>query len=136
MKGNILVVDDSPTVSRVVTWMLSEQGYTVRKAEDGIRALSVLHSFHADLILLDVKLPHFDGLKLCQMLRRGIEYGSTPIVMISGMSSPEDIKRALASGADGYVCKPFSDIELLDTIQHVLAKRSQPLASPQPARQA
>jgi DNA-binding response OmpR family regulator len=129
MKGNILVVDDSPTVGRVVTWMLTEQGYEVRKAEDGIRALSALHTFHADLILLDVKLPYFDGLKLCQMLRRGIEYGSTPIVMISGKTSPEDIERALAAGADGYLCKPFSDIELVHTVEKVLAQRIQRLAS-------
>jgi CheY-like chemotaxis protein len=49
--------------------------------------------------------------------------------MISGMSSPQDIERALASGADGYVCKPFSDIELLDTIERLLAELSQKLAS-------
>lgn len=129
MKANILVVDDSPTVGRVVSWMLSEQGYTVRSAEDAIRALSILHGFEADLILLDVKLPYFDGLKLCQLLRRGLQHRDTPIVMISALSSQADIDRALTAGADAYVPKPFSDIELLHAIDKLILERSQPLAS-------
>lgn len=122
MSTKILVIDDSPTVSNTVGWILNDFGYEVRMARDGLSALSTIHIFKPDLILLDVKLPHVDGIKLCEMLRNHAAYASLPIVMLSGLSSQADIDRALAAGANSYVVKPVNDDKLIAVIQEELAK--------------
>lgn len=122
MLAKILVIDDSPTVSSTVGWILSDYGYEVRVAPDGLSALSTIHVFKPDLLLLDVKLPHVDGIKLCEMLRSHADYASLPIIMLSGLSSEIDIDRALKAGANNYVVKPVNDDKLIAMIQQVLAK--------------
>jgi DNA-binding response OmpR family regulator len=124
MGAKILVVDDSPTVSSTVEWLLSNRGYRVRVAPDGLSALGAISAFDPDLVLLDIKLPHMDGIQLCEMLRRDVRYASLPIVMLSGISAEADIRRALESGADGYVVKPFNDLELTRIIEERLAEAS------------
>ena len=122
MPAKILVIDDSPTVSNTVGWILNDFGYEVRMAPDGLSALSTIHIFKPDLVLLDVKLPHVDGIKLCEMLRNHAAYASLPIVMLSGLSSQTDIDRALAAGANNYVVKPVNDEKLITIIQNELAR--------------
>ncbi len=90
-------------------------------APDGLSALGTIHIFKPDLLLLDIKLPHVDGIKLCEMLRNHTAYASLPIVMLSGLSSQVDIDRALAAGANGYIVKPVNDKTLLAIIQQELA---------------
>jgi len=120
--AKILVVDDSPTVGSTVEWLLSDLGYRVRVAPDGLSALAAIRTFDPDLVLLDVRLPHMDGVQLCEMLRRDARYASLPIVMLSGISAKADIQRALESGADGYIIKPINDPELTRIIEEHLAK--------------
>lgn len=122
MATRILVVDDSPTVKSTVGWLLSDYGYEVRMAPDGLSALSTIHVFKPDLILLDVKLPHVDGIKLCEMLRNHAAYASLPIIMLSGLSSQTDIDRALKAGANNYVVKPVEDDKLIAMIRRELAR--------------
>jgi DNA-binding response OmpR family regulator len=122
--SKILVIDDSPTVSNTVGWILNDFGYEVRMAPDGLSALSTIHIFKPDLLLLDVKLPHVDGIKLCEMLRNHAAYASLPIIMLSGLSSQGDIDRALAAGANNYVVKPVNDEKLIAIIRQELANRS------------
>ncbi len=124
MAAKILVIDDSPTVSNTVGWILNDFGFEVRMAPDGLSALSTIHIFKPDLLLLDVKLPHVDGIKLCEMLRNHAAYVSLPIVMLSGLSSQVDIDRALAAGANSYVVKPVNDEKLIAIIQQELANVS------------
>jgi DNA-binding response OmpR family regulator len=122
--AKILVIDDSPTVSNTVGWILNDFGYDVRMAPDGLSALSTIHIFKPDLLLLDVKLPHVDGIKLCEMLRSHAAYVSLPIVMLSGLSSQKDIDRALAAGANSYVVKPVNDEKLIAIIRQQLENGS------------
>jgi DNA-binding response OmpR family regulator len=122
MAARILVIDDSPTVSKTVGWMLSDYGYEIRMAPDGLSALSTIHVFKPDLLLLDVRLPHVDGIKLCEMLRSHAAYASLPIIMLSGVSSQADIDRALKAGANSYVVKPVKDDKLIAIIRQELAK--------------
>lgn len=124
MAAKILVIDDSPTVSNTVGWILNDFGYEVRMAPDGLSALSTIHIFKPDLLLLDVKLPHVDGIKLCEMLRNHAAYASLPIVMLSGLSSQKDIDRALAAGANSYVVKPVNDEKLIAIIRQELENSS------------
>lgn len=124
MTAKILIIDDSPTVSNTVGWILNDFGYEVRIAPDGLSALSTIHIFKPDLLLLDVKLPHVDGIKLCEMLRNHAAYTSLSIVMLSGLSSQKDIDRALAAGANSYVVKPVNDEKLIAIIRQELANSS------------
>ncbi|NDJ35776.1 MAG: response regulator [Chloroflexi bacterium] len=117
MGAKILVVDDSPTIRSTVEWLLTHRGYTVHVEQTGLAALAALRKFLPDLIVLDVRLEHFDGVDLCGMIRRIPKFSACPIVMLSGLTSEEDKARAFAAGANAYVGKPVHDVEFLSTIE-------------------
>lgn len=122
MDLRILIVDDSPTVGMTTAWILTHHGYQVEVAKDGLSALSALHTFSPDLVLLDIRLPHLDGYRLCEMLRNKTEYKEIPIIMVSGVSSAVGIQRAVDAGANLYLPKPVNDDELLTAIEEQLAE--------------
>lgn len=122
MTAKILVIDDSPTVSSTVGWLLSHHGYNVRVARDALEALSVLASFEPDLIVLDIRMPNVDGIQLCQMFREDDRYASIPIVALSALSTALDIQRALDAGCNDYIVKPLQDDKLIAVIEDQLAR--------------
>jgi DNA-binding response OmpR family regulator len=122
MGAKILVVDDSPAAGSTLGWILSDRGHGVRVAQDGLSALSAMRSFAPDLVLLDIIMPHMDGVQLCEVIRRDLRYASLPIIMISGLSDRDNIRRAMEAGADSYITKPFDDGEVLEAIEWQLAK--------------
>jgi DNA-binding response OmpR family regulator len=122
MIASILVIDDSPTVGSTVGWILNDYGYKIKVVSDGLSALNALHVLKPDLILLDIKLPHVDGIELCKMIRQKMAYSSVPIVMLSGLSSESDIERARQAGANNYIVKPVDDKKLLGIVQQELTK--------------
>jgi len=103
-------------------WILTHHGYQVEVARDGLSALSALYAFSPDLVLLDIRLPHLDGYRLCEMLRSKAEYQEMPIIMVSGLSSADSIQRALDAGANQYLSKPVNDEELLAAISKQLVE--------------
>jgi DNA-binding response OmpR family regulator len=123
--ADILVIDDSPTVSITLEWMLRDHGHRVFTARDGLTALNALYAHRPDLILLDIRMPHIDGIELCLMIRSSASYARLPIVMLSGLSHVRDIQRALDAGANEYLVKPVDDKTLIAVIDRHL--------SPQPA---
>src|SRR5215470_12220839 len=118
-KGNILVVDDEPQITRVLKTTLASQGYGVRSAADGQDALDQLKSWSPDLIITDLRMPRVDGLELCRAVRLG---SHIPIIVLS-VKSEEIMKvQALDAGADDYVTKPFSLNELLARVRAALRR--------------
>lgn len=117
----ILVVDDSPTIQTTVEWLLSTHGYVVKVEQDGLSALSALRTFHPDLIVLDIRLEHFDGVELLQMIRQMATYKETPVVMLSALNSTEDQQRARDAGANDYVTKPLKDVAFVEVVEKHLA---------------
>lgn len=118
--ADILVIDDSPTVSITLEWMLRDHGHRVFTARDGLSALNALYAHRPDLILLDIRMPHIDGIQLCSLIRASASYAHVPIIMLSGLSKPNDIERALDAGANDYLVKPVDDKMLLAVInQHL-----------------
>lgn len=118
--ADILVIDDSPTVSITLEWMLRDHGHRVLTARDGLSALNALTAHRPDLILLDIRMPHIDGIQLCSLIRASASYAHVPIIMLSGLSKPNDIERALDAGANDYLVKPVDDKMLLAVInQHL-----------------
>jgi DNA-binding response OmpR family regulator len=127
MAGQILVVDDDPTVSDVVRRYLERAGFTVTLSADGYDALAAYERHRPDLVVLDLMLPGLDGLEVCRRLRSSA--GGVPIVMLTALGEEADRVLGLQLGADDYVTKPFSPRELVLRVQSVL-RRS--VARPEP----
>jgi DNA-binding response OmpR family regulator len=116
----ILVVDDDPLGSRMVQFLLTEQGYTVDMTESARGALAVLDERTPDLILLDVNLPHLSGFDFCKRLRDdGYEM---PVIFVTAKGELEDRLQGLRIGADDYICKPFQPAELTARVEAVLRR--------------
>jgi twitching motility two-component system response regulator PilG len=104
----ILVVDDSPTIQKVVSVTLEAHGHEVVTASDGMEALSKLRTIRPDLVLLDITMPHMDGYQLCRILRSNDLTRQVPIVMLSGKDGLFDKMRGRMAGAASYITKPFA----------------------------
>jgi two-component system, OmpR family, KDP operon response regulator KdpE len=120
-KGNILVVDDEPQITRVLKTTLSSQGYAVRSAGDGQEALNEMKSWQPDLIITDLRMPNVDGLELCRRVRRD---SRIPIIVLSVKGEETTKVEALDCGADDYITKPFSVNELLARVRATLRRSS------------
>ena len=118
-KQRILVVDDDPTISDVVTRYLQSDGYDVQVAFDGEEALERARAFYPDLVVLDLMLPKLDGLEVCRLLR---SQGSVPIIMLTAKGDGMDRLVGLNLGADDYLAKPFSPRELVARVKAVLRR--------------
>jgi two-component system KDP operon response regulator KdpE len=122
-KGNILVVDDEPQITRVLKTTLSSLGYGTRIASDGDEAVQIMKEWSPDLVITDLRMPNMDGLELCRHIRAK---SRIPIIVLS-VRGEERIKvEALDSGADDYVIKPFSVNELLARVRAALRRAAAP----------
>lgn len=119
-RGDILLVDDTPDNLRVLSAMLTNQGFEVRKALSGQRAIASVQADPPDLILLDIKMPGMDGYKVCQQLKADQLTCEVPIIFISALDDALDKVRAFTVGGVDYVTKPFQEIEVLARIEHQL----------------
>jgi DNA-binding response OmpR family regulator len=115
----ILVVDDEPRYLHLLEANLLTEGYEVSTAVDGERALEVFSANPTDLILLDVMLPRMDGFSVCQRIR---EFSTVPVIMLTAKGEEQDRVRGLDVGADDYLVKPFSVMELLARVRAVLRR--------------
>lgn len=114
MRGRILVVDDEPAIREVVQLNLEAEGYQVSCAGDAARALEVFDSGHFVLAILDVMLPDGDGFELARAIR---DRSDIPIMMLSARDTDVDKAIGLGLGADDYVTKPFSPVELIARVK-------------------
>ncbi|WP_102273442.1 response regulator transcription factor [Cytobacillus massiliigabonensis] len=109
MSNTILIVDDDKDIAKLVEVYLSNEGYQILQAQDGIEALKVLSLNRVDLIVLDVMMPNMDGLELCKQIRTD---NQVPILMLSAKVQDMDKIMGLMTGADDYMIKPFNPLEL------------------------
>ena len=115
----ILVVEDEPSISEVVSLYLRRAGFEVAAVSDGQAALDVLARRSVELIVLDLMLPKVDGLEVARRVRRR---GETPIIMLTARGDETDRIAGLEIGADDYVVKPFSPQELVSRVRAVLRR--------------
>ena len=127
-KIKVLVADDEPKIRMFVRANLEARGYEVYLAQDGMEAVEVAGRVLPDVVVLDVNMPHMDGIEACRRIR---EFASMPIIILSVRGDEKDKVRALDEGADDYVTKPFSVEELLARIRVALRHLANvPAASP------
>jgi DNA-binding response OmpR family regulator len=119
MSTRILVVDDEPRYLRLLEANLKTKEYEVFTATDGEEALESFSANPVDLILLDVMLPGMDGFAVCQRIR---QFSNVPIIMLTAKGEEQDRVRGLDVGADDYLVKPFSVMELLARVRAVLRR--------------
>jgi DNA-binding response OmpR family regulator len=123
MSVRILVVDDEPRYRRLLEANLLTEGYQVFTATDGVEAVEFHSSNPLDLILLDVMMPRMDGFTACQRIR---QYSTVPIIILTAKGEEHDRVRGLDVGADDYLVKPFSVMELLARVRAVLRRTQVP----------
>ena len=113
----VLVVDDSPTVRRIVQMTLQREHIHVVTASDGLSALSAVADEMPALILLDIQLPRMDGYHICQIIRKSLQFRQIPIIMLSGKDGLFDKMRGRLAGSTEYLTKPFDAVELVQTVK-------------------
>lgn len=118
----ILVVDDDADLLEVLSLGLESAGFSVASATNGIEAVRQAKSLNPHLIVLDLVLPEMDGFAVCEALRKERALASVPILMLTGLTSPQNRSTGLKCGADDYVQKPITVSELLAKIKPLLAQ--------------
>ncbi|MFI1397900.1 response regulator [Streptomyces sp. NPDC020681] len=118
----VLVVDDDPTVTEVVTGYLKNAGFLVDNAADGPEAIACAANGRPDLVVLDLMLPGMDGIDVCHAIRQSSPAPS--VIMLTARAEEEDRVLGLEVGADDYVTKPFSPRELVLRVESVLRRRA------------
>lgn len=119
----ILVVEDDPEIRTLIAYFLKKEKYEVEICDNGLDALKILNKFEPNLIVLDLMLPHLDGMSFTDMVRSMPEkYGNPYIIMLTAKTEVEDVLKGLNTGADDYMKKPFDPRELLLRIKKLLGR--------------
>ncbi len=128
--SRLLIVEDQPDIRRLVRWSLELEPHELHEASNGAEGLALARSVRPDLVLLDVMMPgDLDGLAVCAQLKADADLAGVRVVMLTARAQATDKDAALAAGADAFLAKPFSPLELIETIARLLKD-----APPQGAR--
>lgn len=122
MNSRVLVVDDEKLIVKGIKFSLEQEGWEVDAAYDGEEALNLVKNGSYDVMILDVMLPKYNGLEVCQLVR---EFSNIPIIMLTAKGEDMDKIMGLEYGADDYVTKPFNILELKARIKAILRRATQ-----------
>jgi DNA-binding response OmpR family regulator len=131
MKTRILIVEDDPDIAELMARYLDRAGFQTERAANGREALHVVATRLPDLLVLDLMLPHVDGIEICRSLRASAATASLPIIMVTARADESERIVGLELGADDYLAKPFSPGELVARVRAVMrrAQRKSPATS-------
>lgn len=122
MTAKVLIVEDEAPLAEMLRYNLEAEGYRVAHAQTGEEAEMMISEEQPDLVILDWMLPMVSGIELCRRLRTRLETRSIPIVMLTARGEETDRVRGLSTGADDYVVKPFSLLELKARVKTILRR--------------
>ena len=129
MSARILVVEDDPDIAELVARYLDKAGFTTERVVSGRDALTAIAARPPDLLLLDLMLPHLDGLEVCRLIRGNEATSALPIIMLTARAEESERIVGLEIGADDYLAKPFSPGELVARVRALL-RRTQRAGGP------
>jgi DNA-binding response OmpR family regulator len=130
MPARILVVEDDPDIAALVTRYLDKAGFISERAASGRDALSAVAARPPDLVVLDLMLPHVDGLEVCRVIRSNESTAGLPIIMLTARADESERIVGLELGADDYIAKPFSPNELVARVRALLRRAQRPAGPP------
>ncbi|MBI3492150.1 MAG: response regulator transcription factor [Acidobacteria bacterium] len=133
MPTRILIVEDDPDIAQLVVRYLERAGFLTEHIASGRDALQAIAATPPDLLVLDVMLPHVDGLEICRQLRASSGTAGLPVIMLTARAEESERIGGLELGADDYLAKPFSPGELVARVRALL-RRARPAGSAQAAR--
>jgi signal transduction histidine kinase len=122
---SILVIDDEIDNFDVIDTLLCQENYQLHYASGGQEALDLMGTFQPDVILLDVMMPNMSGLELCRILKQDSQWQHLPIIMVTSLSSKQDLARCLDAGADDFIAKPVNSAELRARLKSMLRIKQQ-----------
>ena len=125
MKSKLLLIEDEDSLAYTLKTFFEKKNFNVEIVKDGEDALFQAESMKPDIVLLDWMLPNMSGLEICRQIRTAKDIKKTPIIFLTAKGEEEDKLRGLDTGADDYITKPFSQMELLARI-NALLRRSNP----------
>jgi DNA-binding response OmpR family regulator len=119
--AKVLVVDDDRVIQQLLEVNLELEGYEVKRASNGDEALKLVRSFKPDVVLLDVMMPKLDGREVCRRIKGDASTADIPVIFLSARAQDMDVNSGLELGAAAYITKPFDPVDLLQTVEKVLA---------------
>jgi DNA-binding response OmpR family regulator len=120
MPSKILIVDDEPNIVVPLQFLMERNGHQTLVAKSGEEALELISKEKPDLVLLDIMLPGIDGLEVCEIIRLNPEWRHTKIIFLSAKGRQVDIAKGMVLGADKYITKPFSNQQVVDSVEELL----------------
>jgi len=121
MDKKILIVDDEPSITVPLKFLMEQNHFEVKVVHNGEDALSAIERFAPDLVLLDVMLPTVDGFQVCQRIRESPRHKDLKIVFLSALTRDLDIAKGNTLGADAYITKPFSNADVVRQVNDLLS---------------
>lgn len=122
MKKVILVVEDQPEIRKLISMTLEYDEFEVHESDNGLHALHMIKALRPALILLDVMMPgELDGFQVCERIKHTPEFNHAKVIMLSARGQKTDFALGEVAGADAYLTKPFSPLELIETVERLLA---------------
>ncbi len=118
----VLVVDDEVDVTELLAYHLKAKGFLVETVNNPTRSIGLARTFLPDLVVLDVMMPELNGIQICRMLRADPKLKRVPVIFLTAKAEENDRIQGLETGADDYLCKPFSTKELVLRVQTILRR--------------
>jgi two-component system alkaline phosphatase synthesis response regulator PhoP len=116
----ILIADDNENIREALTYLLEDEGYTFSVAKDGAVALKKIREVTPDILFLDIMMPEINGYDVCRTIKNDPDLKKTYVIMLTAKGQVDEQERCKEIGADEYVVKPFSPMEILAKINNIL----------------
>lgn len=124
MKRNALIVDDQPDIRKLILMTMESEDFQLHEADNGVDALRLAQNLRPAVVLLDVMMPGgLDGYQVCEKIKADeVLRQTTKVILLTARGQRTDIERGQSAGCDAYLVKPFSPIELLDTVDRLVPR--------------
>ncbi len=116
----IVIADDNENIREALTYLLEDEGYKLWLAKDGADALRKVKEVHPDILFLDIMMPEMNGYEVCRTIKNDPDLKKTYVIMLTAKGQVAEQERGKAAGADEYIVKPFSPMEILSRIKTIL----------------